>query len=289
MQERGVLEVETPHLSTAGNSDPNLTPFRVEGSPLWLRTSPEYAMKRLLAAGSGDIFELGRVFRSTESGQQHNPEFTMLEWYRDGWDHHRLMSEVVDLVTQCAHGRFDDWPLHKFSYRELFIEYTGLDPHTATESELAARATGDAIVCGELDRNGWLDLLFSHVIQPALPPKSFILVHDFPADQAALARILDGQPPLAQRFELILDGLELANGYWELTAADEQRQRFENENRVREARGESAVPLDQRLLAAIQHGLPDCAGVALGVDRLLMAILGFDSIKEVIAFPAEIS
>jgi lysyl-tRNA synthetase class 2 len=284
--QRGVLEVETPILSAAGNSDTNLAPFRTEGTPLWLRTSPEYALKRLLAAGSGDVFELGRVFRSAESGRHHNPEFTMLEWYRLGWNHHQLMEETVALVRECGHGHFDDWPLQHYSYHDLFVEFTGIEPHTAGEAELAARAAELGVVNQNLQRNDWLDLVFSEVIQPALPTRSMLLVEEFPADQAALARVRDSEPPVAERFELLVGGQELANGYWELTDAAEQSRRFEAENAARHQRGQPVVPLDRNLLAAMRHGLPDCAGVALGVDRLLMTILGSDSIDEVIAFPA---
>jgi lysyl-tRNA synthetase class 2 len=285
--QRDVLEVETPVLSVAGNSDPNLASYRLEHPARWLRTSPEYAMKRLLASGSGDIFELGRVFRAGESGRHHNPEFTMLEWYRLGWDHHRLAQETVALVRHCGRGVFDHWQEHQYTYRKLFQEYAGLDPHRCPIKVLGRQTESLGLDTTDLDRQQLLDFVFGTVIQAALPAQSLVIVHDFPAEQAALARIRPGDPPVAERFELILNGQELANGYHELTDAREQQQRFERENELREARGDRPLPLDTQLLYALRHGLPDCAGVAVGVDRLLMAILGSESINDVLAFPAQ--
>jgi lysyl-tRNA synthetase class 2 len=282
---RGVTEVETPLISRHGNSDPNIESITTGEHPArYLRTSPEYALKRLLCAGSGDIYELGRVFRSGETGRHHNPEFTLLEWYRLGMEYLDLADEVVELVRECGQGRFDDWPAKHVSYRDLFLEHCHLDPWTCTEVELELCAVERGITAPPMGVTEWLDLLLGQVVQPALPGHQLTIVHDFLPEQAALARIQRGDRDLAQRFEVFLGQVELANGYQELTNAREQQQRFERENRHREARGESAVPLDQALLEALRHGLPECSGVALGVDRLLMAVTGLDSMDAVLAF-----
>ncbi len=279
-----LIEVETPMISTAGNTDPAIQSIRTSDGG-YLRTSPEFPLKRLLAAGSGDIFELGRVFREGECGRSHNPEFTMLEWYRTGFSYQQLMDEVAVLVRHCGRGKFDQWPQQMLSYRELFLHYVDIDPFSANEQLLSARAKEHGIEDIDLDRKQWLDLLISMVIQPALPKECLTFVYDFPVDQAALARIRQGNPPLAERFELYLGPTELANGYQELTDHREQRQRFDADNSQRLKRGLEAYEIDHHLLNAMEHGLPECAGVALGVDRLLMAICGADSISEVTAFP----
>ena len=281
---RNVLEVETPLISMAGNTDPEIQSIRTDTGG-YLRTSPEFPLKRLLAAGSGDIFELGRVFRAGESGRYHNPEFTMLEWYRTGFSYHQLMDEVADLVRFCGRGKFDQWPEQRLSYRQLFLRHLDLDPFTADSRELSAAAIKHGITDIELGRRQWLDLLISLVIQPALPEKNLTLIYDFPAEQAALARIRPEIPPLAERFELYLGRSELANGYQELTDASEQRQRFDTENAQRKKRGEPIYEVDQHLIAALEHGIPECAGVALGVDRLLMNLCDAETINEVTAFP----
>ncbi|MBT8062774.1 MAG: EF-P lysine aminoacylase GenX [Gammaproteobacteria bacterium] len=283
--ERGVMEVETPLLSGAGNSDPGIEQFALEAGVAWLRTSPEYAMKRLLAAGSGDIFELGRVFRDGEQGRHHNREFTMLEWYRCGWTLFQLMDEVGQLVRAV----FCDEPLTetRISYRDLFLAYTGTDPLLCGTAELGERATEFGLDVPGLDRDGLLDLLLSHVIQPKMKTQGMVFVHDYPPSQAALAQIREGDPAVAERFELFLDGIELANGYHELADAGEQRQRFELENRRRGESGRDAAPIDQNLLGALQAGLPDCCGVALGFDRLLMRLLGVDDLDQVIPFTSQ--
>lgn len=281
---REVMEVETPLISGAGNTDPEIQSIRTDDGG-YLRTSPEFPLKRLLAAGYGDMFELGRVFRAGESGRSHNPEFTLLEWYRTGFSYHELMDEVAGLVSHCGRGKFDQWPQQKLSYRQLFLHHVGLDPVTAGERELCAKARDHGIRDIKLERKQWLDLLISIVIQPALPAETLTFVYDFPADQAALAKIRPGNPPLAERFELYLGRTELANGYQELADAVEQQQRFDADNRLREKRGQSVCEIDHHLVKALEYGLPECAGVALGVDRLLMAIGGADSIGEVTAFP----
>lgn len=289
---RGVLEVETPVLSEAGNTEPNIDSFstafsghRDAGAPRrWLRTSPEYPLKRLLAAGIGDCYELGRVFRNGEAGGRHNPEFTMLEWYRVGWDHVRLADEAVALVQQVLALAGRRAQVESTSYRDLFLRWVGVDPFLAADAQLRQPLDGIGIDAQDLSRDDWLDLLMTHRIQPGLAADRITVVHDWPASQCALARVRDGDPPVAERFELYLGRFELANGYHELTDAAEQRQRFERDCAVRAARGTVQPPLDERLLGALQSGMPDCAGVALGVERLLMALLGTDRIGDVLAF-----
>ncbi len=292
--ERGVLEVETPVMSVAGNSEPNIASFatrfsgRTDGAPRmrWLRTSPEYPLKRLLAAGIGDCYELGRVFRDGEAGGRHNPEFTMLEWYRDGWDHRQLAEEAAQLVRMALALAGRDAALEQVTYRELYRARLGLDPFLAGEQDLR-NALGDVAIDPEgLVRDDWLDLLMTHRLQPAFDPAVMLAVHDWPASQCALARLRTGDDGIAvaERFELYLGPVELANGYHELRDAGEQRVRFGRDLSVRAARGAGLPPLDERLLAALAHGLPECAGVALGVDRLLMAMLGTDRIADVLAF-----
>ncbi|NND43898.1 MAG: EF-P lysine aminoacylase GenX [Xanthomonadales bacterium] len=284
MRARGVLEVETPVLSRAGNSDPGIEQFSLHDAARYLRTSPEYAMKRLLAAGSGDIFELGRVFRAGEQGRFHNPEFTLLEWYRCDWSYQRLMDEVTALVRHCLPGF--ELAESRVSYRALLQTHANIDHVTASDKDLAARVRECGYDGPALDRNGMLDLLVTHLAQPQLPEHGLTLVYDYPPDQAALARIRPGPVPVAERFEVFLGRIELANGYQELTDAEEQRQRFASEATLRAERDQSRAPLDERLLAALSAGLPECSGVALGVDRLLMHRAGAASLDEVMAFSA---
>lgn len=290
-QQRQVLEVETPILSAAGNTEPNIASFHTEFSGhvdagprrRWLRTSPEYPLKRLLAAGVGDCYELGRVFRNGEAGGRHNPEFTLLEWYRVGWDHRRLIEETAEFVNAALALVGRRATLRVVGYRALYLETLGLDPFEADGSHLQ-ETLGDVQVNSEgLSRDDWLDLLMTHRIQPTFPVDALIAVHDWPATQAALARIRPGDPPLAERFELYLGPIELANGYHELGDATEQRERFENDLHRRRVRGAALPPIDEALLAALP-ALPDCAGVALGVDRLLMALRGNPRIDAVLAF-----
>ena len=283
---RGVLEVETPLLSRFGNVDPNIGSMATTAGR-YLRTSPEYAMKRLLAAGHRNIYELGRVFRAGEKGRHHNPEFTMLEWYRAGMGYLELAAEVCDLVKTCGRGQFDDWPVEYHTYRELFRSHTGIDPWLSTETELAGCAAERGLAAGPLDQQEWIDLVMSEIVQPALPGECLTVVHDYPPEQAALSRIRKDDPPVAERFEVYLGQTELANGYQELTDALEQLQRFERESRLREARGDEPVPLDSALVEALRAGIPDCSGVALGVDRLLMAVSKLDSMDAVLTFSAD--
>lgn len=290
--EREVLEVETPVLSEAGNTEPNIESFTTTFSghadagsrTRWMRTSPEFPLKRLLAAGVGDCYELGRVFRNGEAGGRHNPEFTMLEWYRLGWDHRQLIEETVALVQRALGLIGAEAEVLSLTYRELFQQGLGLDPFEADEAELHAPLAEFSIDPEGLNRDDWLDLLITHRLQASFPRNRITVVRDWPASQCALARIRPGEPPLAERFELYLGHHELANGYHELTDAAEQRQRFQRDLLLREARIASLPVIDQRLLAAMEQGLPECAGVALGVDRLLMAMLGTDRIADVLAF-----
>ena len=289
---RDVLEVETPILSAAGNTTPNIDSFSAHfsghvdagNSQRWLRTSPEHALKRLLAAGVGDCYELGRVFRNGEAGGRHNPEFTMLEWYRVGWDHLRLIDETAELVRAALALAGRDASLEIVTYRELYRRELGVDP-LLDDVDVLRNALGDVQIDPQgLERDDWLDLLMTHRLQPAFASDRMIAVHDWPASQAALARIRDDDPPVAERFELYLGPVELANGYHELLDADEQRTRFDGDIATRVRRGQSLLAIDTRFIAALRHGMPACAGVALGVDRLLMTLLDSPRIADVLAY-----
>lgn len=285
--ERNILEVETPLLCSSGITDPSIEPLIVPAgaaltAPRFLQTSPEYAMKRIVAAFGEPIYQIAKAFRDGEAGSRHNPEFSLLEWYRPGFDHHQLMAEVAELVQQCLGAR----PVEKYSYRQLFLERLAIDPFTASTAELEALARRH-VDLGNLsgDRDLWLDVLMSHVVEPQLGVGTLCFVYDYPPTQAALARISRADDvSVGQRFELYVEGVELANGYCELTDAAEQRQRFERDNSLRQARGQQSRPVDEYLLAALDHGLPDCSGVALGVDRLLMLIAGTARIQDVLTF-----
>jgi lysyl-tRNA synthetase class 2 len=288
--EQQVLEVETPVLTAAGVTDPHIDSFMMPAqgagnrtADLFLQTSPEYAMKRLLAAGSGPIYQIARVFRAGEAGRRHSPEFSLLEWYRPGFDHHTLMDEVEELLSRLLSL---EARAERITYCELFRQYLDIDPLQATIPELRHCAEINQISFQNTvtDRDVWLDLLFSHVIEPRLQGRRtrMVFVHDYPASQAALARIDDRG--LAARFELYLDGVELANGYHELVDAEEQQRRFMQDNHRRRESGKAEMPVDQNLLRALESGLPDCAGVALGLDRLVMCAAGADSLDQVISF-----
>lgn len=290
--QRQVLEVETPMLSEAGNTDPNIESFqlRFSGPSLagertrWLRTSPEFPMKRLLASGLGDCYELGRVFRNGEFGRRHNPEFSMLEWYRVAWSHLELIEECIALVRHVFALKGIELPVRRLSYAELFLELAGIEPHTAGDAQLREAVLSRIDIDPEgLQRDDLLDLLMTHCIEPQLPRLSMTVVYDFPASQCALARIRPGAVPVAERFELYLGSSELANGYHELTDAAEQSRRFERDLMLRARRGTCAVPKDLRLITALA-GMPDCAGVAMGIDRLMMALLDTETLAETVAF-----
>jgi len=296
---RGVLEVDTPTLSHAAVTDPNIESFSTcyvgpggaAGLPLFLSTSPEFAMKRLLAAGSGPIYQIAHVFRQGERGARHHPEFSMLEWYRPGFDHIRLMEEVEALLVAIVPALRRSQPALRLSYREAMQRYAGIDCDQAPVSELALCAERHGILTSAAMANAgrgvWLELLLSEVVEPQLPAERLVFVDDFPASQAALARIRAGQPPVAERFEVYLQGMELANGFHELADAAEQRLRFEADLACRTEQGQEVVEMDGRLLDALAAGLPDCAGVALGLDRILMLRTGAAHIDEVLAFPLE--
>ncbi|HEX5489215.1 MAG TPA: EF-P lysine aminoacylase EpmA [Rhodanobacteraceae bacterium] len=290
--QRGVTEVETPILSAAGNTEPNIEgfvttfagPIGAGARTRYLRTSAEYPMKRLLAAGFGDCYELGRVFRNGEAGSAHNPEFTMLEWYRVGFDHRRLMLECAQLVRTALTLVQREVDVVTTSYRDWFRDGLGIDPFAAEAHALRSPLAEFRIDADGLTRDDWLDLLVTHRLQPMLPHDALTIVYDFPASQCSLARIRRGSPSVAERFELYLGRYELANGYHELNDATEQRARFQHENLRRRERGLDELPLDEHLLAVLDE-LPGCAGVALGIDRLMMELAGTDDIRDVIAFP----
>lgn len=274
---RSVLEVETPVLSQAPVADPNITPM--QAGQRWLHTSPEYAMKRLLCAGYGDIYQICKVFRAGEAGRRHNPEFSMLEWYRVGWSHRQLMAEVAELLQLVLASRFPQLPCLQLTYAQAFNEYAQLDVHHCSEQTIAQRGQQLANADLELDRDGWLDIIMSHQVEPALPHNSLIFIDEFPASQAALAKLSKNSQgvTVAQRFEVFFNGMELANGYQELTDAQQQLQRFQDELQGTER------PHDAHLIAALEHGLPDCAGVALGLDRVLLHLLDAQHIAQVIS------
>ncbi len=286
---RGVLEMDTPQLCPVSATDPLLDsipaePFR-DGRTWYLQTSPEFLLKRLLAAGAGPVYQMGKCFRRGEAGPRHNPEFTLLEWYRPGFDLDRLIDEVAALIEELLPGL----PVRRASYRAVFLRHAGLDPFTETDAAVQARALPLAPDARGWDRDALLDLLFSAHVEPRLGEACVEVVTEFPASQAALARTRRDErgDTVAARFEVFIRGLEIANGYDELCDAGELRGRFEQDNAERGRRGLDPVPVDERLLAAMAHGLPACSGVALGVDRLLMVALGKHRIDEVIAFGAD--
>ena len=288
---RGVLEVETPALVNAPVSDVNLGSVRVDmaghPTPLWLHTSPEYAMKRLLAAGSGDIYQICRVYRGAERGRHHNPEFTMLEWYRLGFSLEDLMREVAALANELLGATL---PVEFVSYRDALLEHAKVDPFDPDDTALrdAARALGfDAARANAAGRDELLDLIVGARVGPALGADALTFLHRYPASQAALARLDPADSRVALRFELYHRGIELANGYHELSNGAEQQSRFAADLASRAARGLPAAAIDANLLAALEAGLPDCAGVALGFDRMLMLACEATTIDEVLAFPLE--
>ena len=302
---RGVLEVDTPILVNSAVTDVHIHSARVHladpsdsqapdtNRPYFLHTSPEYAMKRLLAAGSGDIFQICHVVRGLERGRLHNAEFTLIEWYRIGLPLDELMSEVQALVRELLGSNGARRAAERLSYRAAFVRELGLDPFTAPLSELrrAAQPLGFTTVAaatsadGEQQRDELLELLMGALVGPRLGRGALTFVHGYPATQAALARLDPHDPGTALRFELYCEGLELANGFHELASATEQRARFECDIEERRRRGLPLFPIDERLLAALEAGLPDCTGVALGFDRTLMLASGAMHIEEVLAFP----
>lgn len=294
--ERSVLEVETPLLSHSIGTDPQLQFFTAEyclpprRQTLFLQTSPEFAMKRLLAAGSGSIYQIGKAFRNGESGRFHNPEFTLLEWYRVGFNLSRLMDEIADLVS----GLFVNRPLQETqrrSYRDVFISFTGLDPLVFSYQDYCAVARAcdlpEAVdICGQ-DHALWLDFLFSHKVQPHLGKNAVCMVYGYPACQSSLARISEHNEQITERVELFIDGVELGNGYYELTDAEEQSKRFDKELAIRQQQKLPASVKDQYLIDALAAGLPECSGMAIGLDRLLMLLSASASIDDVLGFPID--
>ena len=282
--DRNVLEVETPVLVHHTVSDPYLDSIQChapsESTPLYLQTSPEYHMKRLLCADIGSIFQICKSFRGDEQGRIHNVEFTLLEWYRLDFDHHQLMDEMDDLlqlVLACDHAE-------RITYQNAFKQHLNLDPLQTSSAELKACAEKNGINDPGLGDSidDWLMLLFSYCIEPKLQRLTF--VYDFPASQSALARINENDSRVSDRFEVYCQGIELANGFYELADAQEQRQRFTQNNHTRIAQAKQQVEPDELLLSALEHGLPSCAGVALGIDRLIMLALQATSIGDVMSF-----
>ncbi len=293
---RDVIEVDTPAMSQATVTDVHLHAFKTEfvgsgyanGQTLYLMTSPEFHMKRLLAAGSGAIYQICKSFRNEESGRYHNPEFTMLEWYRPGFDHHQLMAEMDALLQQvlgCGAAE-------KMTYQQAFIDVLGVCPLEGTMTELKAVAAqlGLADIAEpEQDRDTLLQLLFSIGVEAKIGQQVPAFVYDFPASQAALAQINPQDPRVAERFEVYFKGIELANGFHELANGDEQLLRFEQDNYKRLQMSLQPQPIDMHLVEALRAGFPDCAGVALGIDRVIMLALEQDHIDQVTAFPIEIA
>ena len=285
--ERDVLEVETPVLSSAGSTDVHLESITLDkdGRVGYLQTSPEFAMKRLLAAGTGPIYQICKAFRASERGRKHNPEFTMLEWYRPGFDLDNLMTECSALLAASGITAAP----RRIEYRDAFLQYAGIDPFSGDDESLrlcAERCAG--ISNTHWDRDTYLDLILSHLIEPNLGRQQPEFLVDYPASQAALAKLYEKEGVLvARRFELYIQGLEIANGYQELTDSAEQLKRFQQDNHMRKAAGLPQITMDENLVSALASGMPECAGVALGVDRLLMVLSQVKSIDEVIAFPSE--
>lgn len=291
---RGILEVDTPLLMSCGVTDPQLHSVRAElpdgsGRQGYLQTSPEFAMKRLLAAGSGDIYQICHVFRAEEQGPLHNAEFTLIEWYRLDCSLEALMSEVDALVRELLGARAGA-ASERVSYAELFKRSLGIDPLEDSLSSLRSSAETlgfDSRLTQQLDRDGLLDLLIGSRIGPGLGRQAPSFVHHYPASQASLARLDPVDARVALRFELYRNGIELANGFEELGDAVQQRARFSDDQRLRAERGLPVPEIDERLLAALRHGLPHCAGVALGFDRLVMLATGATQISEVMPFPMD--
>ncbi len=296
---RNVLEVETPIISFAGNPDPALLSFSTQyhgpGSRFnqlfYLNTSPEFCMKRLLAAGSGPIYSLCKVFRDGECGARHNPEFTMLEWYQPSYSLEALMDETIDLIQYLYANLYhtiqlNPLPVRKITYRDLFLLMLQLDPMTASTQMLQNCANHHHLDLNFIpkDKDEWLDLIISHIIEPRLNPSELTLVYHYPASQASLAQTkIESGFLVGERVEIYWQGLELANGFHELTNPTEQRARFEQNNHARIQRGANAVRIDEAFLETLSY-LPDCSGIAVGIDRVIMCLLGVTNIAEVLSF-----
>lgn len=277
---RSVTEVETPLLSHSTNPAPHLNSFCL--GDLYLQTSPEFAMKRLLARGSGDIYQVCKAFRADEIGRIHNPEFTILEWYRIGFDHHKLMDEMDEFLKLTINTNKSQ----RFTYQEIFTEVLKINPHIATTEELKMVAQSSDLAVSNLpdDTDSWLQLLFTHLIEPKLGQEFPVFIYDFPVSQAMLARVRDEQPKVASRFEVYFKGVELANGFHELSDATEQRKRFLHDLAERQKLNLPPIPLDENFLLALPN-LPDCSGVALGIDRLLLLAAKATTLNEILCYP----
>jgi lysyl-tRNA synthetase class 2 len=280
---RDVCEVETPLLASFGVTDASLENLETQyqDKTHFLQTSPEYHMKRLLCAGMPSIYQLSKAFRDEPSGRHHNPEFTMLEWYRVGFDYHQLMQEVGAFIQAILGLK----QTHFYTYQALFLEKLELCPFKASIEELKACVTRFNIdICGTLnEKDEWLSLIMTHIIEPSLVDEGLVFIHDYPPSQASLAIVHKG---VARRFECYVDGLEIANGFEELTDATQQKSRFEEDNAARQKEGLKPKSIDGFLLQALSDGMPPTSGVALGVDRLIMLALDFQHISNVISFPS---
>ncbi|WP_154222188.1 EF-P lysine aminoacylase EpmA [Marinicella rhabdoformis] len=291
--DKGVMEVETPVLSRHANTDRQIDVFCTQSINsiddfAYLRTSPEFFHKRLLAAGSGDIFEIAKVFRLGEQSHLHNPEFSMLEWYRLDFKLGCLMKEMAALMQSLfvAFG-LPELPVRHQTFTQLFEEYVAINPFKTTQKNLNDLSVEYGFHGADLSRDEALDFLFGVVIEPALPEDELLFVDRFPASQAALAQIDPDDANVCLRFELLWNGVELANGYQELTDATEQRTRFKADNEWRNSHGKRAKPIDENLLAALEAGLPQCSGVAVGLDRLLMHLMGAGGLSAILPFSAD--
>ncbi|EKE01651.1 MAG: hypothetical protein ACD_21C00082G0001, partial [uncultured bacterium] len=281
---RNVIEVETPLLSHSTNPAPHLNSFSCDN--LYLQTSPEFAMKRLLAAGSGDIYQICKAFRKEEAGRLHNPEFTILEWYRIGFDHHDLMDEMNEFLKEVINTP----DAERFTYSEIFAKILGISPHESSLDQLKTVAQNNNSFVTDLpdEFDTWLQLLFSNLIEPKLGLERPVFIYDFPESQAMLAKVRDEQPKIASRFEVYFKGVELANGFHELSDAREQRKRFMQDLAKRRELNLPPIPLDENFLVALPN-LPDCAGVALGIDRLLLLAADANSLNEILCYPFAVS
>ncbi|MDH5219294.1 MAG: EF-P lysine aminoacylase EpmA, partial [Gammaproteobacteria bacterium] len=286
--QKGYLEVETPALSRFANPDPYIDSFELSsfGQNYYLHTSPEFAMKRLLAAGMGSIYQICKVFRQGEQGRLHNPEFTMLEWYRIGFDYHQLMDEIDELLcTKCNLSSSK-----KLTYSSIFQEVTGFNMHQCTVSNMRQYVLDHGVsLQGDLgdDLDAWRDVVMTHFIEPGLGQDGPVFIYDYPVSQAALAQVLTGDEPAAMRFELYFKGIELANGYQEMTDQGEQRRRFEAQQARRQTLGKPLLPFDRYLVDALGEDIPPVSGVALGFDRLLMLLNNRSYLKDILSFNVE--
>lgn len=291
-EQRSVLEVETPVLSHACGTDPNLDYFKTQGAQTrYLMTSPEFHLKRLLASGFGDVYAIARSFREDETGERHNPEFTMIEWYRVGMSMENLMTEVEELCSEILNLRVT---ARRTRYAEAFMEYAGIDPFDENFSNWKSCCEKHGIPlfeCKEFVLEEWRDYVMACIIEPKLDMKNGEFIYDYPASQAALAQVHTGADGknYADRFELYLGGMELCNGYHELTDFKEQAKRFQEDLNLRKQMNKDLPLEDLRFLAALEHGMPECSGVALGFDRLAMLALGKQDIREVILFPGDLA